>query len=100
MKRRTSTDSQKKLTESQLEQIRALKGQPNIQDIPEISSENWKKARQLFKARKEPISIRLDADVLVWLRNRGPGYQSEINRFLRDRMEAEGAKAAVERSEA
>jgi uncharacterized protein (DUF4415 family) len=39
--------------------------------------------------RKEPISIRLDDDVLDWLRRRGDRYQTEINRILRLAMEAE-----------
>jgi uncharacterized protein (DUF4415 family) len=28
-------------------------------------------------------------DVLDWLRRQGPGYQTTINRILRERMEAE-----------
>jgi len=28
-------------------------------------------------------------DVLDWLRRRGPGYQTTINRILREHMEAE-----------
>ncbi|MBI1388145.1 MAG: antitoxin [bacterium] len=36
---------------------------------------------------KERITIRLDADLLEWLKNQGPGYQSKINSILRDAME-------------
>jgi uncharacterized protein (DUF4415 family) len=43
-----------------------------------------------FTPRKEAISLRVDMDVLDWLRRKGPGYQSIINRILRERMEAEG----------
>lgn len=42
-----------------------------------------------YRVRKKPISIRLDADVLDWLRTRHDRYQVEINRILRERMEAE-----------
>jgi len=42
-----------------------------------------------FKAAKNPISLRLDIDVLDWLRRQGPGYQTTINRILREHMEAE-----------
>ncbi len=38
---------------------------------------------------KRAISIRLDADVLNWLRHRSERYQTEINRILRDRMDVE-----------
>jgi uncharacterized protein (DUF4415 family) len=80
------------LTESQLAQLKALEGrQPDIADIPEAPAENWKTARRgpFFRPRKEAISLRVDMDVLDWLRQRGPGYQTEINRILREKMEAE-----------
>ena len=32
---------------------------------------------------KAPISLRLDADVLAWLKAQGPGYQTRINAILR-----------------
>jgi uncharacterized protein (DUF4415 family) len=40
-------------------------------------------------ACKEAISLRLDMDVLDWLRRKGPGYQTEINRILREKMLSE-----------
>ena len=93
MKRRTLTEAEMRPTEAQLDHLRRLDGPPETDDLPPAPLENWKNARRFFKVRKEPISIRLDADLLDWLRNRGPGYQVEINRFLRERMEAEVAKA-------
>ena len=36
---------------------------------------------------KQPVTIRLDADVLDWFRSQGPGYQTRINRLLRRYME-------------
>jgi uncharacterized protein (DUF4415 family) len=36
-----------------------------------------------------PRSLRLDADVLDWLRNKHARYQPEINRILREKMEAD-----------
>ena len=36
---------------------------------------------------KEQISVRVDADVLKWLRSQGPGYQTKINAVLRAYME-------------
>ncbi len=77
------------LTDAQNAQLRTLDGNPNVSDIPEASAENWRQARRFFKPRKEAISLRLDADVLDWLRRRSERYQSEINRILREKMEAE-----------
>jgi uncharacterized protein (DUF4415 family) len=79
-----------KLTEAQLAQIRAAENSaPDTDDIPEAPIENWRYARRFFKPRKEAISLRLDADVLDWLRHKSERYQSEINRILRERMETE-----------
>ena len=52
---------------------------------------NWATAvpGKFYKPRKEAISLRLDMDVLDWLRRKGPGYQTEINRILREKMQAE-----------
>jgi uncharacterized protein (DUF4415 family) len=44
---------------------------------------------RLFRPRKEPISIRVDTDVLDWLRRRADHYQTEINNILRETMIAE-----------
>ena len=84
------------LTADQMAQLRALEGrEPDTQDIPEAPEDNWRQARRgaaadaMWKARKEPISLRVDRDVLDWLRRQGPGYQTTINRILRERMEGE-----------
>jgi len=37
---------------------------------------------------KTSISLRLDADVLEWLKGQGPGYQTRINAILRAFKEA------------
>ena len=87
--RKESSTSPPALTEAQLAQLRGLDGRPDTTDIPEAPAENWANARRFFRPRKEPISLRVDADVLDWLRRRNGRYQTEINRILRERMESE-----------
>jgi len=41
---------------------------------------------KLYRPRKEPVTIRLDADILAWLKAQGPGYQTRINALLRDAL--------------
>ena len=89
MSKEHSTDAPP-LTPEQLEQLRVLDGRPDTADIPEASTESWEHAH-LFRPRKEAISLRLDMDVLDWLRRGGGGYQTRINRILRERMEADNA---------
>ncbi len=42
---------------------------------------------------KEPISIRVDEDVLEWFRKSGPRYQSRINAVLRSYVTSMKRKA-------
>ena len=35
---------------------------------------------------KQAISMRLDADVIAWLKKPGKGYQTRANQILRERM--------------
>ena len=78
------------LTPEQDAQLRASDSRPvNTGDIPEAPAASWAHARQFYRPRKEAISIRLDADVLDWLRRGSDRYQSRINEILRSHMEAE-----------
>ncbi len=36
---------------------------------------------------KKRITVRLDADVVEWIKEQGPGYQTRINTILRNAME-------------
>jgi uncharacterized protein (DUF4415 family) len=83
------------LTEEQLRQLAALTDdEPDTSDSPEIPEEAWATAQRnpFFRPRKEPVSLRLDMDVMHWLKSKGPGYQTEINAILRRQMEAELTK--------
>jgi uncharacterized protein (DUF4415 family) len=84
--------AERRLTGAQLAQLNALENRrPDTEDIPEAPAGNWKTVRRgpFFRPRKEAISLRVDMDVLDWLRRRSPRYQTEINRILREKMEAE-----------
>ena len=49
-------------------------------DLPE----GWQGEAILgLPARKEPVNLRLDSDVLGWFRQSGKGYQTRINNVLR-----------------
>lgn len=38
----------------------------------------------LYRPRKKPVTLRLDADVLEWFKKQGRGYQTRINQVLRE----------------
>ena len=48
----------------------------------------WKRAERgkLYRPIKKAVSLRLDADVIAWLKKDGEGYQTRANRILRERM--------------
>jgi uncharacterized protein (DUF4415 family) len=48
----------------------------------------WKKAKVVLPQPKQTITMRLDADLLKWLR-RQKGYQTRINAVLRSYMDAQ-----------
>ena len=48
----------------------------------------WKNAKVVLPQPKQTVTIRLDADLLLWLR-RQKGYQTRINAVLRTYMDAQ-----------
>ncbi len=57
-------------------------------DIPPLGDEFFAKAAAAWPPAKHQLTIRLDADVLDWLKANGRGYQTRINRILRAAMES------------
>ncbi|MBN1570408.1 MAG: BrnA antitoxin family protein [Acidobacteria bacterium] len=56
----------------------------NLSDIPEIREiPSDHVIGKFYRPKKETVTIRLDADVLAWLKSTGSGYQTRINNFLR-----------------
>src|ERR1700688_4852816 len=53
-----------------------------------------KKATMPWPAAKKQLTIRLDEDVLDWLKRHGKGYQTRINRILRVVMESQSPRTA------
>jgi uncharacterized protein (DUF4415 family) len=57
-------------------------------DIPPLGDEFFAKATAAWPPTKHQLTIRLDADVLDWLKANGRGYQTRINHILRAAMES------------
>lgn len=76
------------------------KGGPiDLSDAPELAPPAWEKpirgmeawlktvrAGGMYKPVKKAVSMRLDADVVAWLKQDGPGYQTRANEILREKM--------------
>jgi uncharacterized protein (DUF4415 family) len=52
------------------------------------AEEAWKNAvrGRLYRPVKQAVSLRLDADVVAWLKKDGEGYPTRANQMLRERM--------------
>jgi uncharacterized protein (DUF4415 family) len=56
---------------------------PDLADLPE---DFWERAAIVDPVPKQPISLRVDLDVLDWFKAQGPRYQSRMNAVLRSYM--------------
>ena len=65
----------------------------DLTDIPETA--DWSKAvvGKFYRPIKKSLTIRIDADVLAWLKGQGKGYQTRINALLREAMGRLGPRA-------
>jgi uncharacterized protein (DUF4415 family) len=80
------------LTEMQKMEIASLKAKPESEidysEIPPLDDSFWKNAvrNPFYRPTKTSTTVRIDSDVLHWLRAQGKGYQSRINAILRREM--------------
>lgn len=87
-----SLDSLPPLSPQQKIEIAALKTMADnnidFSDIPPLSDEFWKNAvrNPFYKSTKKSTTLRLDSDVLLWLKSKGKGYQTRLNNILRSEM--------------
>lgn len=89
------------LTKAQRAEIKALKAKPesalDYSDIPPLTDTFWKNAvrNPFYRPKKTSTTVRIDSDVLLWLRSGGKGYQSRINAILRREMLASVKSAGM-----
>lgn len=84
----------KSTTKSDLKRLDAMgDGDIDYTDLSELGESFFREARVVVPPGKKQLTIRLDADVLSWLKNQGRGYQSRINAILRAYYEAHQGNA-------
>lgn len=86
----------KPLTKRQRADLARLKNLPDSEidysDVPELTE---KQLSRMFQPNRQLVAVRLDQDVLKWLRSFGPGYSTRINKILRAVMEASSSAPAA-----
>jgi uncharacterized protein (DUF4415 family) len=84
--------SNSRLTAARKDRLKKLAQLPDSEidtsDIPELTEEFWHNAvrNPFYRPLKQQLTLRLDADVIAWLRRQGRGYQTRANALLRDAM--------------
>ena len=87
---RKKSISQTKL-DREIETLKKKRGSEiDYSDIPRQNPNDpkWKNAiaGRFYRPIKKPIALRIDADVIAWLKSTGAGYQGRINDILRREM--------------
>jgi uncharacterized protein (DUF4415 family) len=88
------------LTAAQRRELAALAALPDdtidYSDIPPLTERFWENAvrNPFYRPVKQQITVRLDADVIAWLRRQGKGYQTRLNALLRGAMLKDLKKSA------
>jgi len=81
---KTSKTDWKRLAEMDDEAI-------DTSDIEELDEAFFERA-ELHVPAKKPVTLRIDEDVLVWFKSQGKGYQTRINKLLRQYMESQESR--------
>jgi uncharacterized protein (DUF4415 family) len=96
--RKTPTDS--RMTAARKRKLAELAARPDsdidFSEIPPLKESFWKNAvrNPFYRPVKQQLTVRLDADVVAWLRRQGKGYQTRLNQVLRKAMLKDMRKSA------
>jgi uncharacterized protein (DUF4415 family) len=74
---------------AEIERLKKVRDEDiDFSDIPPLTDKFWKNAvrNPFYKPKKSSTTVRVDSDVLAWLRSKGKGYQTRINAILRQAM--------------
>lgn len=77
-------------TQAELERVHAIEDENiDVSDIPPLDEDFFTYAErfhELYRPQKKQVTIRIDADILAWLKQDGKGYQTRLNEILRQAM--------------
>jgi uncharacterized protein (DUF4415 family) len=80
----------RKLTKEQKRDIRAIAEKRDkdidFSDVAPILDWSAAEIGKFYRPTKKPVTMRLDSDVIAWLKADGRGYQTKANWLLRNAM--------------
>jgi uncharacterized protein (DUF4415 family) len=98
---RMKGEPMRKLTKEQKRDIRAIGAKRDedidFSDMPPVL--DWSRAEvgKFHRPKKKPVTMRLDCDVIAWLKADGHGYQTKANWLLRNAMLQFTKEASIRR---
>jgi uncharacterized protein (DUF4415 family) len=79
---------------SDAERSRSFGPDPSAADLKEIPALTDEELSRMYRPVKTPVTLRVDGDVLAWLKSKGGRYQTHMNQTLRRAMFAERKSSA------
>lgn len=80
----------RKFTISQKRDVRAIAAQKDedidFSDAPPVLDWSGAEMGKFYRPVKKPVTLRLDSDIIAWLKAGGRGYQTKANWLLRQAM--------------
>jgi uncharacterized protein (DUF4415 family) len=95
----------KRLTSRQVAELKSLAALPDgaidTSDAPELRDWSGAKRGVFYRPVKQQLTLRLDADVVDWFKRHttsDEGYQTRINRALREYVQGQAARGRRSRA--
>jgi uncharacterized protein (DUF4415 family) len=89
----------RKLTEEQKRDIAAVAAKRDeeidFSDAPPVFDWTGAEIGKLYRLVKKPVTMRLDSDIIEWLKSHGRGYQTKASWLLRHAMFATRKRGSV-----
>src|SRR5260370_27067049 len=86
----TKGEPMRKLTKEQKREIRVIAAKRDedidFSDAPPVLDWRGAEIGKFYRPKKKPVTMRLDSDIIAWLKADGPGYQTKANWLLRHAM--------------
>lgn len=72
--------------------LKAKGPDPTEADLKEIPELTDAELAAMYRVKKAPVTVRIDADIVAWLKSKPGKYQQHLNAALRETMARETSR--------
>jgi uncharacterized protein (DUF4415 family) len=69
-------------------------GEPSPEDLKQMPALTEEELSRTYRPLKTRVTVRLDGDVLAWLKSKGERYQTQMNAMLHEQMLSEKRRSS------